>query len=134
MRQLTCVVAGLAICVASSFVTHGTRAQTQSPSPPSLPQFSSDITEQKLDNETAALEHIASLRQDYLDQMAVAPPAEHDRIRREARRAFMKAVTDQGLSLDEYAEFIDAAKNNPQIHEKVFQRFRRLRTQARRSQ
>ena len=124
MQQLTRVIAGLAISVASSFVTHGISALAQSPSPPSLAQSSSDITEQKLDSGTAALERIGRLKEDYRDQIAAAPPAEHDRIAGAARRAFAEAVTDQGLSLDEYAEFIDAAKNDPQIHEKVFQRFR----------
>ena len=122
MRQLKCVVTGLAITVALYFGTHGLSALAQSPSPPS-----SDTAEQKLDKGTAALERIGTLQQEYLDEMASAPPAEHDRIAGKARRAFTKAVTDQGLSLDEYAEFIKAAKNDPQIHEKVFQRFRRLR-------
>jgi Domain of unknown function (DUF4168) len=127
MRQTTRVVAGLAISVAWSFGTHGISVQAQSPSPPSLPQSSSDVAEQKLDKGTAALERISSLRHDYLDEIGAAPPAEHDRIVGKARREFTKAITDQGLSLDEYAEFIEAAKNDPQIHEKVFQRFRRLR-------
>src|SRR5262245_26676946 len=48
MRQLTRVVAGLAIA-AWSFGTHPISVQAQSPPPPSLPQSSSDIAEQKLD-------------------------------------------------------------------------------------
>src|SRR5262245_28363693 len=105
MRQLTRIVAGLAISVAWSFGTHPISVRAQSPSPPSLPQSSSEIPEQKLDKGTAALERISSLRHDYLDEMGAAPPAEHDRIVRKARRAFTQAITDQGLSLDEYAEF-----------------------------
>jgi hypothetical protein len=33
-----------------------------------------------------------------------------------------KAVTDQGLSVDEYAEIMDVAQNDPQVRQKIMSR------------
>jgi hypothetical protein len=70
------------------------------------------------------LQRIASLQQDYRSQIAAAPPADRDRIVKEATGALTKAVTDQGLSIDEYAQIIDEAQNNPPVREKILQRVR----------
>jgi hypothetical protein len=127
MRQSTRQVAGIAIAIAWCFVTHAVKAEAEA-QPPSTPSLSTNIPDQKLDKAAAAIEQIASLKQDYLDQMTVVSPADRDRIAQEARHAFTTAITDQGLSVEEYAEVIGAAKNDPQIHEKVFQRIRRSHT------
>ena len=49
------------------------------------------------------MERIASLQQDFRKQVS-------------------KAVTDQGLSVDEYAEIMDVAQNDPQVRQKIMSR------------
>jgi vacuolar-type H+-ATPase subunit H len=72
-----------------------------------------------------ALEHVASLRNDYRQRIAEAEaPAEKDRIVAEANKELTKAVTDQGLSVDEYTSILDAARDNPDVRDKLFQHIR----------
>jgi hypothetical protein len=73
----------------------------------------------------AALERIASLQKDYRQRIAEAEAsADKDRIVAEAHGEFTKAVTDQGLSLEEYASILDMARDDPEIRGKLLQRIR----------
>jgi len=76
-------------------------AQAQSPSPGPSDRTTA-IPDQKLDAAAAVLERIASLKKDYEEQMVAAPASDKKRIAAEAFSAFQKAVTDQGLSVNEY--------------------------------
>jgi hypothetical protein len=46
------------------------------------------------------------------------------RLADEAGTALAKAVTDQGLSLDEYSTILQVAENNPEVREKILKRIR----------
>jgi Domain of unknown function (DUF4168) len=96
-------------------------AQAQSPSP-GLSDHSPAIPDQKLDAAAAAIEQVASLKQNYQQQIAAAPPSDRERIATEAFSAFAKAVTDQGLSVDEYVSILEVAQNDPDVGEKIRQR------------
>jgi hypothetical protein len=77
---------------------------------------------QKLDAAVAAMERVVSLKQNYQQQIAAAPPSEQERIAAEATNALAKAVTDQGLSVEEYDSILEVAQNDPQVGEKIRQR------------
>jgi Domain of unknown function (DUF4168) len=81
-----------------------------------------NIPEDRLDAAAAALERVVSLTQDYQEQMFAAPVSKHDRIAEEAKRALVKAVTDQGLSIAEYASILKAAQDDPEVRGKILQR------------
>jgi hypothetical protein len=53
---------------------------------------------------------------------AAAPPAQQERIAEEAVNALAKAVTDHGLSVDEYTSILEVAQTNPEVREKIRQR------------
>ncbi len=108
MSQLARFIAGTALVAAWHLSAVPANAQTQAPNnnvlaSPGLSQSQPNITDQKLDKVAAALERIASLQQDFRKQVA-------------------KAVTDQGLSIDEYAEIMDVAQNNAQVRQKIVSR------------
>ena len=54
-----------------------------------------------------------------------AAPSDKQRLTIEANDAMAKAVTDQGLSVDEYNSIIGTAQNDPAVREKLSQRMRR---------
>jgi hypothetical protein len=84
-----------------------------------------DLSDQKLKAVATALERVASLRKDYGQRIAEAEgPAEKDRIVAEANKELPKAVTEQGLSVEEYTSILDAARDNPEIRDKLFQHVR----------
>ena len=76
----------------------------------------------KLDAAAAVLERIASLKKDYEEQMVAAPASDKKRIAAEAFSAFQKAVTDQGLSVNEYISILEVAQNDPEVGDKIRQR------------
>jgi hypothetical protein len=83
------------------------------------------LSDQKLNAVATALERVASLRNDYRQRIAeVEAPAEKARIVAEANKALSKAVTEQGLSVDEYTSVLDAARDNPEVQDKLFQHVR----------
>jgi hypothetical protein len=96
-------------------------AQAQSPLP-GLSDRSTAIPDQKLDAAAAVRERVASLKKDYEEQMIAAPVSDKKRIAAEAFSAFEKAVTDQGLSVDEYISILEVAQNDPAVGEKIHQR------------
>lgn len=119
---MTLVAAGLmAMPVAA------VQAQT-STSPPSTtkpkPAAPADISENKLDATAAAVKKVSTIRQTYEDKVAQAPAAEKGRLVDEATKAMTKAVTDQGLSVDEYVSIIEVAQNDPVVRDKLLQRMK----------
>jgi hypothetical protein len=87
--------------------------------------FAQDLSDQNLSAVAAALERIASLQKDYRQRIAEAEaPADKDRIVAEVHGEFTKAVTDQGLSLEEYGSILDIARDDPQIRDKILHHMR----------
>jgi hypothetical protein len=99
MYFLTCA----ALIAAAGTASPAVSAEAKSATPPGFSQSAPDISDQKLDATAAALKRIAGLQQDYRQQMA-------------------KAVTDQGLSIDEYADIMEVAQNDPSVRQKILQR------------
>jgi hypothetical protein len=93
-------------------------------SSPGLSEQPLNILDQKLDAAAAAIERVASLKQDYQQRIAVAAPADKERILNEAVNALAKAVTDHGLSVEEYVSFLVAAQNDRDVRKKIRQRIR----------
>jgi len=98
------------------------RLQAQSPRTPSLQIPSAPISDEKLNAAAAVLEQVPTIRQSYESKIAAAPPSDKQRLTKERNDAFEKAVTDQGLSVDEFDSIIRTAQNNPTFHEKLIQR------------
>ena len=98
-------------------------AQVQSPSP-NLFQEPQNIPDQKLDAAAAAMGRVASLKQDYQQRIAAASSTDKERLVDEALSAMRNAVTDQGLSVEEYDSILTVAQNDPGVREKIRQRIR----------
>src|SRR5438132_11015054 len=114
--------ASLLIAMGFLFVAPAS-AQVQSPSP-GLSEQPQNIPDQKLDAAAAAIERVASLKQDYQQRIAAAAPDDKERILNEAVNALEKAITDQGLSVEEYDSILEVAQNDPDVREKIRQRIR----------
>jgi Domain of unknown function (DUF4168) len=123
MRLLTLSLAAAVLIVAWLFSVPTANAQAQSHSQGLSEQSQTqDIPDQKLNAAAAALERVAGLTQHYKEQIAAAPPSDQERIAEEAKNAFVKAVTDQGLSIAEYASILKTAQNDPEVRGKILQR------------
>jgi hypothetical protein len=104
-------------------------AQQQSPSGPSSTTPSpttapTTIPDKKLDAVAAAVKKVSVVKDTFEQKLAQAPAAEKERVAGEADDAIAKAVTDQGLSIDEYTTILQVAHNDPVVRDKLLQRIK----------
>jgi len=100
------------------------RPPVQSPQaqPPQAQSPSPTIPDEKLTAAAAALGDVTSIRESYERKIAEAPQPDKQRVTEEANNALKKAVTDQGLSVDEYNTILRTAQNDPTVRQKLAQR------------
>ena len=98
------------------------QAQSPQAQSPEVQSPSPTISDQKLSAAAAAIGQVTTIRHSYESRIAEAPPSDQERLTGEANDALEKAVTDQGLSIDEYNTIIKTAQNNPAIRQKLAQR------------
>ena len=104
-------------------------AQQQPPSPSAPPATApklapTTIPDKKLDAAAAAVKQVSTVKGTFEQKLAQAPAAEKERLVDEANDAMKKAVTDQGLSIDEYATILQVAQNDPVVRDKLLQRLK----------
>ena len=122
--------AGCAMTLAAAglLVMPAAQAQQQSPSPsvptPSPTTTPTLIPDKKLDAAAAAAKKVSVIKNNYDQQLAQAPVAEKQRLEGEAGNAMAKAVTDQGLSVEEYKTILQVAQKDPVVREKLLQRMK----------
>jgi hypothetical protein len=113
---MTLVAAGLGLASA-------TQAQTSpAPKPAAEP---STISEVKLDATAAAVKRVSEVKDDFEQKLARAPAADKERVADEANNAIVKAVTDQGLSVEEYVSIMNVAQNDPAVRGKLVERLKK---------
>jgi uncharacterized protein DUF4168 len=103
-------------------------AQGQSSSPPAktAPDAASptNIPDKKLDAVATAAKRMVSVSDTYKEKLAKAPEAEKEQIVGEANQAITKAVTDQGLSVEEYVSIMKVAQDNPAVRDRLVERLK----------
>jgi hypothetical protein len=119
---MTLVAAGLLLTVPAF-------AQGQSSSPPAKTEpgatnSPANIPDRKLDAVAAAAKRVVAVSDDYEQKLAKAPATEKDQVTAEANKAITKAVTDQGLSVEEYVSIMKVAQNDPAVRDKLVQRLK----------
>ena len=122
MRVFTRSLAAAILTAGCYLSTPTLNVSAQSP-PPGPSTSAPDLSDQKLSAVAAALERVASLQRDYRQRIAEAEaPAEKERLVEEANNELTKAVTEQGLSVEEYESILGVAQDNPEIRNKILQR------------
>jgi len=114
-------VAAAAFIAAGLLCVSAANVQAQSPTT-GLSDHSKNIPDQKLDAAAAALQQVAILLPDFQQKLAAASPSDKQRVADEANDALSKAVTDQGLSVEEYNSIMKVAQDDPDVREKIRQR------------
>lgn len=129
-RSITSAAAAILCTGWLMFAIHPAAAQRSSPTqPPPGAQGpsttlspASNVSDQQLDKTAAAIKSLQGIRSSYAQKLATAKPDEQDKIAGEASAAMKKAVTDQGLSVDEYNSIVKLAQNDPSIRARIEQR------------
>jgi len=110
-----------AIVLAMTWQLSGIAVNAQTPSSPrdqspttGLAQPSEKIPDHKLDAAAAILQRVAKLQEDFHQQM--------ERVAEQAKKQAEKAITEQGLSVEEYTSILETAQKDPDVREKLLAR------------
>ncbi len=124
MQSIKAFVSAVLYSVWMIFLAQPAIAQTQVPEARSpQAQFPRpNISDQKLNQAAAAVENVQKVHDSYAQKLASAPPQEKAKISNEATAATMKAVTDQGLSLEEFNSILQLAQNDPNVRDQLVKR------------
>jgi hypothetical protein len=128
MRLWIQLLTGAMLAVAVPAANAQEQKQTPAPSPSEpkqVPDQKQAIPDQKLDAAAAALGQISNVKENYQQQIEKsAEPAEKQRLVDEANKAMVKAVTDQGLSVEEYTAILVMAQSDSGVRQKILDRLR----------
>jgi hypothetical protein len=121
---VTLTVGALLLVPAAPAQMNPPQSRPQAPPTQSLqtPPSAASISDEKLNAAAAAIGQVTTIRQSYDSKIAAAPSSDKPRLAKEQNDALTKAVTDQGLSVDEYNSIIRTAQNDPTVREKLTQR------------
>jgi len=119
LQPLAAAVLGVAGLL---FLPAANAQMCQTAAPPHAQSPSPTIPDEKLNAAAAAIGQVTSIRQNYEPKIAAAAPSDKQRVTDEANNAMKKAVTDQGLTVDEYNSIIRTAQNDPGVRQKLSQR------------
>jgi len=121
--KLSPLAAAVAAVTALSPLAAG--AQTQS-SPPATaapaPAVKAQVSDQQISQAAVAMQKVMTIRQTYNQKLTQAKPEDRGRIADESQIAMQKAVTDQGLSVEQYNAILQLAQNDPGVREKLLSR------------
>ncbi|HLY57029.1 MAG TPA: DUF4168 domain-containing protein [Stellaceae bacterium] len=86
-------------------------------------QPQSQIPPQKLDAAASVVKDVNDLQRSYQPRIdAAASPADKQKVVGEEEQAAEKAVTDRGLTVDEFKQIMQVAKNDPNIRNEITRR------------
>jgi predicted ATPase with chaperone activity len=122
MRATIQILAVIAFCVISLPSVEAANAQSQVSPRPEQATPSAEISDQKLDAVANAMQRMSTVKQAYQKKIDAASPEDKQRLMSEGNDALQKALSDQGLSVDEYNTIITVARNDPTIRAKLLQR------------
>lgn len=117
-------IIGVAVAVLSAgwLMAQPAVAQTRPGTPDAPAAPDRGVSDQKLDQAAAAIQQVTTIRKDYSGKLSGASPDEQDKIAEEAHAAMQKAVTDHGLSIEEYNSIVQLAQNDPSVRDQLMKR------------
>ena len=104
------------LSVVSALSSHPARSQNET--------TTLSIPDKKLDAAANARKRVRELQKKFDHKLAKSSLADQHRVLDEAQNAARKAVTDQGLSVEEYWKILEIAQNDPSLHERLLERLR----------
>ena len=83
-----------------------------------------NVPDEKLDKAAIAIGRVAALKETYAQRLENASEGERAQIVNEAKTALTQAVTDQGLSVEEYSNILQVAENDASVRDRIIQRLK----------
>jgi hypothetical protein len=116
--------AAIGFAAASFLLVPVANAQNQPASPPATTAKPADISDNKLDAAAKAVKQVSAVSDSYKKKLAQASAAEKEKLLDQADQEVTKAVTDQGLSVEEYLGIMKVAENDAAVRNKLIDRLK----------
>lgn len=113
MRKIIALGTGVALALTPAL------AFAQSGQMPSSPPPAGAISDGTISKAGAALRDVAKMDQKYQGQMQSATPAQKQSISAQANAEAVQAIQSHGLSVDQYRNVIQTARNDPQVKQRL---------------
>lgn len=119
-----------AVAMLATLLCAPAMAQAEQPAAPKADtaplaeQNGQQLSDEKLDKAAAAVGKVVALKQRYMERYAAADDTDRPKIADEAQTELKKAVTDQGLSVEEYDGIMQVAQNDTSVREKLLDRLK----------
>lgn len=129
MKKSIAAICATALAAVGLLTITAAQGQQQPPSSPSVPArptapTKTEIPDSKLDATAKAVKKISSVKDSYDQKLAQAPAAEKHKLADEADAAAKNAITEQGLSVEEYTTILEVAQSDATVRDKLIQRLR----------
>jgi hypothetical protein len=96
------------------------RTDTPAPSAPAATSQSGQMSDAMVQKVGAALRHVATIRQTYQQRAQSANTQQQVQdLNDQARKEMVKAISDQGLSVQQYQQAIQMAQADPALKQRV---------------
>jgi hypothetical protein len=121
-RTVACLAATAAILAISSSYGHVWAAESKQKSVPDIvpPPVSPDFSDARLKAFAAASAKVMDIRQEYWPQVQAASSEEEmRRLTKIAQKKMLETVAAHGLTMDQYNEIVAAAKDDPDLIERI---------------
>jgi Domain of unknown function (DUF4168) len=89
---------------------------------PDAGRSNADLSDDMIAKVGTAVGHVAAIQQDFSPRIAAAvSPDEKQGLQQEAGAAVVQAISDQGLTIDQYNEVVSAAQTDPDLEERILE-------------
>lgn len=121
LRTGTRLLAGIALASGLTLGATAVMAQQQETQPQAAPPTEAQkIDEQQLETYAKAAAKVQQINDSYLPKLKQAEDANKiDAIRKEAESKMVKAISDEGLTVEKYNRITIALRNDPQLAKEV---------------
>lgn len=103
-----------------SFAAAQAGSNSAAPQGPGAAQQQAQVDDMTVHKVGTALRHVAAIRQQYLKQaQATKSPQQQADLTTQAKQDMVKAISSQGLSVDQYEQVIQLAQNNPNLRQRL---------------
>lgn len=131
VRRTSAIAAvfGLAFAATAYAQTGANPEQGQQAAPPPVPQeqaYSEPVSDEKVEQFVSAYTDMQGVREDYAQQLhEVEDPEQATAIQQEAQEEMQNAITEAGLSIDEYQDLAARINQDQELLEQVQQELAR---------
>jgi hypothetical protein len=113
-------VAVLSSIVAAPALAQQSRTDTPTPQAPGAPSPNGEMSDAMVHKVGTALRHISAIRQTYEQRAKTANNQQQMQdLNNQAQNEMIKAISDQGLSVQQYQQAIQLAQANPTLRQRL---------------